>query len=356
MPLVCGIKFRGTGKTYFFDPGGLEDLQASDLVIVETSRGVEMGSVALPVHQVDQSEIVGQLKPILRCATTADRLDAQHFQAREEKAVATCKEQVVRLNLPMKIVKAEYNYDGSRLTFFFAAEQRVDFRQLVRELARIFRTRIELRQIGVRDEAKMVGGIGKCGRVLCCATWLNDFTPVSIRMAKKQDLPLSPMEISGFCGRLLCCLAYEYDYYEKIKNKFPKVGKIIDTPLGEAKVTRVCVLRETVSLLLSDDSTAELTLEQLHGEEPIAVQGDGKALSSTQRRALGRALETRDDLSSGGSERTSKRSLSSLQPRPRSRSRSSSKGGGSDSGSSGSDGQRSGRRKKRGRSKEHSSR
>ena len=331
MPIVCGIKFRGAGKAYFFDPGEIGDLQKNDLVIVETSRGVEMGHVALPPHEVAPSDIVGDLKPILRCATTTDRLDAQHFQAQEDEAVVTCREQVDRVGLPMKVVKAEYSYDGSRLTFFFTAEQRVDFRQLVRELARIFKTRIELRQVGVRDEAKMVGGIGKCGRPLCCATWLTEFSPVSIRMAKQQDLPLSPMEISGQCGRLLCCLTYEHEYYRKIKSKFPKVGKVIETPLGEARVIKICVLRETVSLLLSDDSTAELTIEQLHGEEPIELPDGGRGMSKAQRHALGRALGSIDaveepDTEASASEqqqieeRTRGRSRRSRSGRQRSRS------------------------------------
>jgi cell fate regulator YaaT (PSP1 superfamily) len=222
----------------------------------------------------------------LQRATPLDLLEAQRFQQQEGQAMEACREQVERYGLPMKVVGAEYNYDGSRLTFFFASEQRVDFRDLVRELAHVFKTRIELRQIGVRDEARLLGGIGKCGRPLCCATWLGDFCPVSIKMAKQQDLPLSPMEISGLCGRLLCCLVYENDYYREVKGRFPRVGRKIDTPLGPGKVTRVSALRETVNVLLDDGTELELSAEQVAGEEPIEVPANGRGLGDAGQRAL----------------------------------------------------------------------
>jgi len=301
MPIVCGIKFRGSGKVYYFAPGECEDLRIGDHVIVETARGREMGQVASESHEVSEADIVGQLKPILRKATTSDLLDAQRYRHLEAEAMETCKEQVARCGLPMKLVNAEYSYDGSRLTFFFTSEQRVDFRELVRELAHIFRVRIELRQIGVRDEAKSVGGIGKCGRPLCCATWLNEFCAVSIRMAKQQDLPLSPMEISGLCGRLLCCLGYENDYYQSVKGQFPKVGKTVSTPIGPAKVTGVSVLRETVGLLFDDGSTAEWTAAQLAGRAPIASESD--VLTEEQARSLEEAIgdEEEEDVIGRGS-------------------------------------------------------
>lgn len=286
MPIVCGIKFRGAGKVYYFLPGEVQDLRVNDQVIVETARGVEMGRVVMAPREVDQSEIVGELKPILRRATPADLLDAQNFRQQEPEAAKKCRELAAKFNLPMKIVGAEYNYDGTRLTFFFTAEQRVDFRELVRELAHIFRTRIELRQIGVRDEAKILGGIGKCGRQLCCATWLAEFCPVSIRMAKHQDLPLSPMEISGLCGRLLCCLDYENDYYQEVKGRFPKVGKAIETALGPGKVVKVSVLKETVSILLEDGSTVELTADQLVGGSPIQPESRSSLLREEQVKSL----------------------------------------------------------------------
>lgn len=268
MPIVCGIKFRETSKIYFFSPGEITDLQEDDYVIVETTRGKELGRVVMPPREVDASEVVGELKPVLRRATPLELVEAEKFRQSEEEALRICREEVRKANLPMKIVGAEYSFDGSRLTFFFTSEQRIDFRDLVRNLARLFKARIELRQIGVRDEARLLGGLGKCGRPLCCATWLSDFAPVSIRMAKEQNLPLNPTEISGLCGRLLCCLAYEYEYYHAVRGIFPKVGKIVETPFGPAKVVKVSVLQETVTLLLADGSTLELTADQLAGKKP----------------------------------------------------------------------------------------
>ena len=200
MPLVVGIRFNPATKVYYFDPTGFEDLATGDYAVVETARGKEVGKVVIPPRQVDSGEIVGRLKEVERRATPMDLTEMAYYRFREQDAVIRCREKVQEHGLPMKIVRAEYNYDGSRLVFFFASEKRVDFRKLVQDLARSFRARIELRQIGVRDEAKLMGGIGKCGRSLCCTTWLTEFSPVSIKMAKAQDLPLSPMDISGICG------------------------------------------------------------------------------------------------------------------------------------------------------------
>jgi cell fate regulator YaaT (PSP1 superfamily) len=291
MPMVCGVRFRGAGKVYHFSPGDEQDLQMDDNVVVETSRGVELGRVAVAQHEVPVDEVVGELKPIVRRATHADLLDAELYQSREAEVAETCRAHVLRMGLPMKVVGAEYSFDGSRLTFFFTSEQRVDFRDLVRELARSFHTRIELRQIGVRDEARLVGGLGRCGRSLCCSTWLNEFCPVSIRMAKQQDLPLSPMEISGLCGRLLCCLGYEDEFYKEVKGRFPKVGKRVSTPLGQGKVVRVSALRELVTILYDDGNTVEMTAEQLAGTEPITPPAEARNnLSEAQRSALDGAL------------------------------------------------------------------
>jgi cell fate regulator YaaT (PSP1 superfamily) len=280
MPIVCGVKFRGIGKVYYFAPPEDEELVADDLVVVETSRGRELGQIVFPDHEVGEDEIVGDLKPIVRRASSLDLLEMQRYCHQADAAVEQCRQEIESAGLLMKIVGAEYSYDGSRLTFFFTAEQRVDFRELVRKLARTFKTRIELRQIGVRDEAKIVGGFGKCGRPLCCATWLTHFSPVSIRMAKQQDLPLSPMEISGVCGRLLCCLAYENNYYGQVKGRFPRIGRVIDTPAGRARVIKVSVLKETVDLLLEDGSTLEMSAAQLAGEEPF----EDKPLNTIQQR------------------------------------------------------------------------
>ena len=285
MPTVCGIRFQGVGRVYYFAPKEGLDLEAEDAVIVETARGLELGRVVFAERDVLPSQIVGELKPVLRKARTEELLDAVRFQHKEQSALASCRERVAELGLPMKIMDAEYSYDGSRLTFYFAAEQRVDFRDLVRDLARSFGTRIDLRQIGVRDEAKLLGGIGKCGRSLCCATWLTGFAPVSIRMAKNQNLPLSPSEISGQCGRLLCCLRYEEDLYRAVKKEFPKEGRTVETELGPAKVLRVDALSEQALVRFEDGSTMSLTAAQLRGEEPLAPP-DAISLADEQREAL----------------------------------------------------------------------
>jgi cell fate regulator YaaT (PSP1 superfamily) len=291
MPTVCGVRFRGTGKVYHFDPGELP-VVASDHVIVNTTRGDELGQVSEAPHEVTNAQVVGELKPVLRMATPAELARAEQYWLKEADVVPVCQEQIVRAGLDMKVVSAEYSYDGSRLTFYFTAQDRVDFRNLVRDLARTFKARIDLRQIGVRDEARLVGGLGPCGRPLCCATWLTQFQPVSIRMAKLQNLPLSPMEISGLCGRLLCCLTYENDYYHEIRGQFPKVGRTVDTPYGPAKVIKVSVLRETITVLLEDGTTADMTADQLSGAEPMATREVGvesASLTNSLQRAAGPA-------------------------------------------------------------------
>lgn len=263
MPLVVGVRFNSAGKVYYFDPSGYKDLQVGEYVVVETSRGEEAGKIVISAHEVSDQEIVRRLKPISRRASAVDLTQMAYYQYREKDALARCQERVDEHKLPMKIVRAEYSYDGSRLVFFFAAEKRVDFRALVHDLARSFKARIELRQIGVRDEAKLLGGLGRCGQTLCCTTWLTEFSPVSIKMAKAQDLPLSPMDISGICGRLLCCLAYESDQYAEAKKKLPKRGKVIDTPQGRGTVIRLDVIKESVQVELENQVVAEFSHEEL---------------------------------------------------------------------------------------------
>jgi cell fate regulator YaaT (PSP1 superfamily) len=209
-----------------------------------------------------------------------DLTQMAYYQFKEKEALLRCQQKAQEHNLPMKIVRAEYNYDGSRLVFFFAAEKRIDFRKLVQDLARSFRARIELRQIGVRDEAKLMGGIGRCGLALCCSTWLTEFNPVSIKMAKLQDLPLSPMDISGVCGRLLCCLAYESDYYAEAKQRLPKRGKVIDTPHGPGTVTQVDVVKESVLVELENQATVEVPYQEL----PAVAQPAPSPARRTRRR------------------------------------------------------------------------
>jgi cell fate regulator YaaT (PSP1 superfamily) len=250
MPVVVGIRFKDSGKTYFFDPNGVDPLASGDHVIVETVRGLELAKVAHTPREVPDSEVVGELKPVVRRAEAADFERMRLLSARHDEVLDRCAEKINEHALPMRLVKAEYSFDGSRLTFYFTAEKRVDFRMLVRDLARTFKTRIELRQIGPRDEAKLLGGIGPCGRLLCCATFLPDYARVSIKMAKDQDLPLNPTKISGVCGRLLCCLSYEHDQYVQIKAAMPKKGAWVQTPDGPGEVISVNVVRETVMVEL----------------------------------------------------------------------------------------------------------
>jgi len=263
MPLVTGIRFGPAAKVYYFDPSGFEDLTTGEYVVVETARGEEVGRVVIPPRHISEQEVVGRLKGILRRATAIDLTQMAYYRCKEQEALDRCREKVQEHGLPMKVIRAEYNYDGSRLVFFFSAEKRVDFRQLVQDLAHSFRARIELRQIGVRDEAKLMGGIGRCGLTLCCSTWLSDFDPVSIKMAKQQDLPLSPMEISGLCGRLLCCLAYESDCYAEMRNRLPKRNEVIDTPHGRGRVVEVNVVKETVQVELESEVVIEVTHQEL---------------------------------------------------------------------------------------------
>jgi cell fate regulator YaaT (PSP1 superfamily) len=263
MPLVVGIRFNTAGKVYYFSPSGFEGLKVGEYVVVETSRGEEAGRIVIGPHDVSDEEIVRRLKGISRRASALDLTQMAFYQFREKEALSRCQQKAQDHNLPMKVVRAEYNYDGSRLVFFFAAEKRIDFRRLVQDLARSFKARIELRQIGVRDEAKLMGGIGRCGLALCCSTWLTEFNPVSIKMAKLQDLPLSPMDISGVCGRLLCCLAYESDYYADMKQRLPKPGKVIDTPHGPGTVMQVDVVKESVYVELENQVTVEIPHEEL---------------------------------------------------------------------------------------------
>lgn len=232
-------------------------------MVVETTHGKEIGRVVIPPTDVTNEEVVGQLKPIERVATAWDTLQVQQHQAQEANLLAQCRAKVTESKLPMKAVAAEQSFDGTRITFYFTSEQRVDFRQLVKDLAKIFKARIELRQVGVRDEAKLLGGVGPCGRPLCCATFLCDFHQVAIKMAKQQDLPLSPNEISGVCGRLLCCLAYEYETYSDLRKGLPKRNELVQTSQGQGKVIEVRPLQEKVVVLFEDGGTREFSAEEL---------------------------------------------------------------------------------------------
>ena len=236
MTEVIGVKFREEGRVYYLDPKG-EKYPMGEKVIVETSRGLECGIVASSNHEVDDSSIIKPLKPVIRLATKADRIRAEENRKKEKNAFKICEEKILHHKLEMKLVDVEYSFDNSKILFYFTADGRVDFRELVKDLAAIFRTRIELRQIGVRDEAKLLGGLGICGQPFCCSRFLDDFQPVSIKMAKEQGLSLNPSKISGTCGRLMCCLKYEQEAYEYLNRITPRVGSLVRTPDGEGVVT-----------------------------------------------------------------------------------------------------------------------
>ncbi|MGN0562380.1 MAG: stage 0 sporulation family protein [Candidatus Fimenecus sp.] len=235
MAEVVGIRFKEVGKVYYFDPDGMQ-FKKGDRAVVETARGVECGEIAMENREVDDSEIVKPLKRIVRPANENDLRVVRENREKEQKAFAVCEEKIRAHNLDMKLVDVEYTFDGGKILFYFTADGRVDFRELVKDLAGVFRTRIELRQIGVRDESKMVGGFGMCGRPFCCSTFLGDFQPVSIKMAKEQGLSLNPVKISGTCGRLMCCLKYEQEAYEHLLRHTPKVGAIVETREGRGTV------------------------------------------------------------------------------------------------------------------------
>lgn len=249
--VVVDVRFRNNAKNYFFDPGELS-IKTGDHVIMDTSRGVEFGECVMGNHTVSSTEIVPPLRKILRLATAQDeRINAENLE-KEKRAYGVCLQKIEDHKLEMQLVSAEYAFDGSKILFFFTADGRVDFRELVKDLASVFRTRIELRQIGVRDKAKMVGGLGVCGRPFCCREFLDDFQPVSIKMAKTQNLSLNPTKISGICGRLMCCLKYEQDAYEDLLRTAPKNESFVDTPDGRGTVTEVNLLRQSVKVRMED--------------------------------------------------------------------------------------------------------
>ena len=256
---VVGIRFQRAGKIYYFDPLDY-DLETAMHVIVETARGVEMGTVLIPPKEVEDDKVIQPLKPVIRVATDEDEKVMERNKEKEAEAYVICKEKIAKHGLEMKLVASEYTFDNNKLLFYFTADGRIDFRELVKDLASVFRTRIELRQIGVRDETKMLGGIGICGRELCCKSYLTDFVPVSIKMAKEQNLSLNPGKISGVCGRLMCCLSHEQETYEYLNKKLPNVGDVVKTFDGKTgEVTAVSVLRQKVKLKVAqEDDTFEI--------------------------------------------------------------------------------------------------
>lgn len=257
MVTVVGIRFKKAGKIYYFDPDN-NPVMTGDYAIVETARGVEFGEVVVGPKDVSEDEIIAPLKKVLRAANDEDKAKNAENKQKEEQAFSVCIKKVEEHSLSMKLVDVEYTFDNNKVIFYFTADGRVDFRELVKDLAAIFKTRIELRQIGVRDEAKMVGGLGPCGRPMCCASFLGEFEPVSIKMAKEQNLSLNPTKISGICGRLMCCLKYEQDTYERIRKVLPKVGCIVKTPDGQGEVVGNSTVKESVKVRIKVGDEEEI--------------------------------------------------------------------------------------------------
>lgn len=255
---IVGVRFRKAGKIYYFDPAGME-IETGTHVIVETARGIEFGTVMIPPREMEEDGVVQPLKPVIRIATEADEITEQKNKEKEKEAFQICLEKIAKHKLEMKLVEAEYTFDNNKLLFYFTADGRIDFRELVKDLASVFRTRIELRQIGVRDETKILGGIGICGRPLCCSTHLSEFIPVSIKMAKEQNLSLNPTKISGVCGRLMCCLKNEEETYEYLNSRLPNVGDHVTTSEGlKGEVQSVSVLRQLVKVIVEVNDEKEI--------------------------------------------------------------------------------------------------
>ena len=264
MTKIIGVRFRTAGKVYYFDPKNME-IKRGQHVIVETARGTEYGHVVVGTKEVSREEVVQPLKPVIRVATAEDDEHARRNREKEREAMAICHQKIIKHNLDMKLIDAEYTFDNHKILFYFTADGRIDFRELVKDLAVVFKMRIELRQIGVRDETKILGGVGICGRPLCCHTYLSEFAPVSIKMAKEQNLSLNPTKISGVCGRLMCCLKNEEDTYEYLNSRLPDVGETVTLPDGgKGEVHSVNVLRQTVKVLVEVDDGKEMS------EYPVA--------------------------------------------------------------------------------------
>ncbi|MBQ3603385.1 MAG: stage 0 sporulation family protein [Clostridia bacterium] len=272
MAIVVGVRFKDVGKVYYFEPNE-ETFQTGDKVIVETVRGVECGEIAIEPKEVSENEIVKPLKKILRKATEADKRKLEENIKKEAEALTICEQKIEKHGLNMKLVDVDYTLDGSKILFYFTADGRVDFRELVKDLAAVFRTRIELRQIGVRDEAKMLGGLGMCGRPFCCSSYMGDFQPVSIKMAKEQGLSLNPVKISGTCGRLMCCLKYEQEAYEHLLRVTPKNGAIVQTKEGKGVVTDVNLLTGMLKVMLDRNPNAAPITVNRHD---VTLIKDGK--------------------------------------------------------------------------------
>lgn len=275
MVTVVGVRFKKAGKIYYFDPDNIE-IEKYQNVIVETARGIEYGEVVVGPKEVPEEEIIAPLKKVIRVVTEEDEARHRENKEKEGEAFQICLNKIKDHQLDMKLIDVEYTFDNNKVIFYFTADGRVDFRELVKDLASVFKTRIELRQIGVRDEAKMIGGLGPCGKSLCCATWLGDFEPVSIKMAKDQSLSLNPTKISGICGRLFCCLKYEHNLYQQILEKLPGVGAIVRTPDGEGVVYEVSVLLEQVKVKIKNKKDNSEEIRIYHMSDVVKIRDDKK--------------------------------------------------------------------------------
>lgn len=289
MPEIVGVRFKNAGKVYYFDPDGISVAKGSH-VIVETTRGMECGEAVIPNRQIEEEEVSQPLKKVVRLATEADLEQIQKNREREAHALKVCNEKIQKHKLDMKLIGAEYTFDNNKILFYFTADGRVDFRDLVKDLASVLRTRIELRQIGVRDEAKMLGGLGICGRPFCCSTFLGEFQPVSIKMAKEQGLSLNPAKISGTCGRLMCCLKYEQNAYEDLIRTTPRQGSTVQTPDGKGVVVEVSLL--TGMLKVNVENSNGFSVVHIHKDEVKALsEGKGKSSGQSRRSEGGQAKD-----------------------------------------------------------------
>lgn len=293
MVTVLGVRFKKAGKIYYFSPSGL-DIKKGEFVVVETARGVEFGECVIGIKEISEEDIVAPLKNVIRKALPEDIEKNIENKEKEKEAFNLCLEKIKKHELNMKLIDVEYTFDNNKVIFYFTADGRVDFRELVKDLAAVFRTRIELRQIGVRDEAKMTGGLGPCGRTLCCSTFLGEFAPVSIKMAKEQNLSLNPTKISGICGRLMCCLNYEQETYEDIRKRLPKVGSIVETPYGRGEVIANSVVKESVKVKIKVKDGEDI-IEAVKIEDLTLISGSYEdIISDVDIRELEQQVEDPD--------------------------------------------------------------
>ena len=313
MTKIIGVRFRTAGKVYYFDPKNME-IKRGQHVIVETARGTEYGHVVVGTKEVSREEVVQPLKPVIRVATAEDDEHARRNREKEREAMAICHQKIIKHNLDMKLIDAEYTFDNNKILFYFTADGRIDFRELVKDLAVVFKMRIELRQIGVRDETKILGGVGICGRPLCCHTYLSEFAPVSIKMAKEQNLSLNPTKISGVCGRLMCCLKNEEDTYEYLNSRLPDVGETVTLPDGgKGEVHSVNVLRQTVKVLVEVDDGKEMS------EYPVAeLKFRPRKRKNTKEKPVKEAVkEMAEGEQETGAPKESRESKESKEPKER---------------------------------------